>query len=138
MSARNRELIGLIPVALLVTAGFTAVFDVRGAELGNTSLIFGAYFMAICFAVHLVIRFRLPYADPYLFPLVALLAAIGLVMIYRVDDSFARNQATLFVVGLVVFTATIVFLKDFHLLERYRYTIALVGIALLASPRIRA
>jgi cell division protein FtsW (lipid II flippase) len=136
LSARNRELFGLIPVAVLVTAGFTAVFSVRGDELGNASLVFGAYFLAICFAVHMVIRFRLPDADPYLFPLVALLAAIGLVMIYRVDDALARNQATLFVVGLAVFTATIVFLRDYHVLERYRYTIALVGIALLASPRL--
>jgi cell division protein FtsW (lipid II flippase) len=136
LSARNRELLGLLPVATLVTAGFTAVFVVRGDEVGDLSLIFGAYFLAVCFAAHLFIRFRLPDADPYLFPLVALLAAIGLVMLYRIDEDLARDQANWFVIGLVFFVATIVFVRDYFVLERYRYVIALVGIALLILPRM--
>lgn len=136
MSARNRELIGLLPVATLVTAGFTAVFVVRGNEVGDLSLVFGAYFLALCFAAHMFIRFRLPYADPYLFPLMALLAAIGLVMIYRIDDDLARDQANWFVLGLILFVLTITFLRDYHVLERYRYVIALVGVGLLLLPRL--
>lgn len=136
MSARNRELAGLIPVAGLLIAGFAAVLVVRGDELDSTSLIFGAYFFAICLAAHVFLRVRLPHADPYLFPLVALLAAIGLVMLYRIDDSLARDQANWFVVGLVLFMATIVFLKDFHVLERYRYLIVTGGLILLMLPRV--
>jgi cell division protein FtsW (lipid II flippase) len=136
LSARNRELIGLVPVAGLLIAGFAAVFVVRGDELTNTSLIFGAYFFAICLAAHIFLRIRLPYADPYLFPLVALLAAIGLVMLYRIDDSFARDQANWFVFGLILFMATIVFLKDYFILERYRYLIVLGGLFLLMLPRV--
>ena len=86
MSARNRELLGLIPVAGLLIAGFAAVFVVRKDEVADASLIFGAYFFAICLAAHVFLRIRLPNADPYLFPLVALLAAIGLVMLYRIDE----------------------------------------------------
>jgi len=85
MSARNRELVALIPVALLLTAGFTAVFAQEHAQIGNLSLVYGAYFLALCIATHIYLRLRLPYADPYLFPLVALLTAVGLVMIYRID-----------------------------------------------------
>ena len=48
-----------------------------------------------------MIRFTLPYADPYLFPLVAVLACFGLVIIYRIDEDLAREQAQWFVVGLV-------------------------------------
>lgn len=136
MSARNRELLGLIPVAGLLIAGFAAVFVVRGDELANTSLIFGAYFFAICLGAHIFLRIRLPHADPYLFPLVALLAAIGLVMLYRIDEAFARDQANWFVVGLVLFMATIVFLKDYFVLERYRYLIVLGGLFLLLLPRV--
>ena len=84
------------------------------------------------------IRFRLPYADPYLFPLMALLAAIGLVMIYRIDDDLARDQANWFVLGLILFVLTITFLRDYHVLERYRYVIALVGVGLLLLPRLLA
>lgn len=136
MSARNKELIGLVPVAGLLIAGFASVFIVGGDDLDNTSLIFGAYFFAICLAAHVFLRIRLPYADPYLFPLVALLAAIGLVMLYRIDESFARDQANWFVVGLVLFMATIVLLKDYFVLERYRYLIVTGGLILLLMPRL--
>jgi cell division protein FtsW (lipid II flippase) len=135
-SARNRELIALVPVALLLTAGFTAVFIQEGNRLGNLSILYGGYFLAICIATHLYLRVRLPYADPYLFPLMALLAAFGLVVLYRINETLARDQASLFVLGLVLFAATIEFLRDYEVLERYRYLIATLGIALLLAPRL--
>jgi len=136
MSARNRELLALLPVALLVTAGLSAVFIVRSDEIGDLSLIYGAYFLGVCVAVHFMIRLRLPYADPYLFPLVALLAAFGLVILFRIDESLAFKQASLFLLGLGLFAATLIFLRDYHALERYRYLIAMAGIGLLVLPRI--
>ena len=138
MSARNRELLALVPVAILVSAGFAAVFIVRKNEVSDVSLIYGGYFLALCLAAHLFLRFRLPNADPYLFPLCALLAAIGLVVIYRIDDKLAFDQASVFVLGLVVFCLTITFLRDYHVLERYRYLIAVAGILLLMAPRLFA
>jgi len=136
LSARNRELIALLPVAILLTAGFTAVFITRSEEISDLSLIYGGYFLALCLAAHVFLRFRLPHADPYLFPLCALLAAVGLVIVYRIDDGLALNQATVFVLGLVLFCATIIFLRDYHVLERYRYLIATAGILLLLAPRL--
>lgn len=135
-SARNRELLALVPVAALLTAGFTAVFAQEGEQLDNLSLIYGAYFLAICLATHVYLRIRLSNADPYLFPLVALLTAFGLVMIYRIDESLARDQANWFVLGLVLFALTIHFLRDYDVLERYRYTIAGAGLLLLLAPRL--
>jgi cell division protein FtsW (lipid II flippase) len=135
-SARNRELVALVPVALLLTAGFTAVFAQEGSRLGNASLIYGAYFLALCVATHIYLRIRLPNADPYLFPLMALLTAIGLVMVYRIDENLARDQANWFVLGLVLFALTIQLLRDYEVLERYRYTIAAVGLLLLLAPRL--
>jgi cell division protein FtsW (lipid II flippase) len=136
VSARNRELLALVPVAALLTAGFTAVFIVEDTQLGNLSVLYGGYFLAICVAAHVYLRLRLPYADPYLFPLIALLAAFGLVMIYRIDEGLARDQANWFVLGLVMFALTIHFLRDYEVLERYRYLIATAGIALLLAPRL--
>jgi cell division protein FtsW (lipid II flippase) len=136
VSARNRELFALVPVALLLTAGFTAVFAQDNAQLGNLSLIYGAYFLAVCLATHIYLRIRLPNADPYLFPLVALLTAFGLVMIYRIDETLARDQANWFVLGLVLFALTIRLLRDYEVLERYRYTIAGIGLLLLLAPRL--
>jgi cell division protein FtsW (lipid II flippase) len=136
MSARNRELLGLVPASLLVTAGFAAVFIQRKDQLSNVSLTYGALFLGLCLAAHIFLRITLPHADPYLFPLVALLASFGLVMIYRIDQQRALSQAIWFVVGLAFFCLTIVFLRDYRVLERYRYVIALSGIILLALPRV--
>jgi cell division protein FtsW (lipid II flippase) len=135
-SARNRELIALIPASLLLTAGFTAVFIEQNDVVSNVSLTYGALFLGLCLAAHVVLRFTLPYADPYLFPLFAVLACFGLVMIYRIDDELAREQAQWFVIGLGLFTATIVLLRDYRVLERYRYTVAAVGIGLLVLPLV--
>jgi cell division protein FtsW (lipid II flippase) len=135
-SARNRELLALVPASLLLTAGFAAVFIERNDVVNNVSLTYGAIFLGLCLAAHVVLRFTLPYADPYLFPLFAVLACFGLVMIYRIDEKLAREQAQWFVIGLGLFAATIVLLRDYRVLERYRYTVAAVGIGMLLLPRL--
>lgn len=150
LSPRNRELLGLVPAALLVTGGFTAIFiqqqdTSRGADTSltlnyasNVSLTYGALFLALCIAAHLVIRFSLPDADPYLFPLAAVLASVGIVMVYRIDPVLARQQAQWMVLGLALFAATILALRrqGVGVLERYRYTIAAVGIGMTILPRL--
>jgi cell division protein FtsW (lipid II flippase) len=136
VSARNRELLALVPASALLTAGFAAIFLQRSNIVSNVSLTYGAIFLGLCFAAHLAIRFTLPHADPYMFPLVAVLACFGLVVVYRIDEKLARQQAEWFVLGLILFVATIVALRDFRVMERYRYTIAFAGLALLLLPRV--
>ena len=136
MSARNRELFGLIPASLLVTGGFTAVLLTRVSNVHYATVTYGAIFLGCCVFAHLFIRWRLPNADPYLFPIVALLASVGLVELYRIQESYAIKQAGWFALGLVFFCATIVFLRDYRVLERYRYTIAAGSIFLLLLPRV--
>lgn len=150
LSPRNRELLGLLPAALLVTAGFTAIFiqeessspgsssDVTLNHASSISLTYGAIFLGLCLAGHLVIRFALPNADPYLFPLGAVLASVGIVMVYRINPTLARQQAQWMVVGLALFAATILLLRrrGVGVLERYRYTIAAVGIGITVLPRL--
>jgi cell division protein FtsW (lipid II flippase) len=133
---RNRELLGLIPASLLVTAGFAGVFIQRSNQLSNVSLTYGAIFLGLCFAAHVFIRITLPNADPYMFPLVAVLASFGVVMIYRISTTDARQQAQWFVLGLILFAATIVAFRDYRKLEQYRYVIMAVSLVLLVLPRL--
>ncbi len=149
-SARNRELLGLVPAALLVVGGFTAIFiqaeeNAPGASTNLTlnhassaSLTYGLIFLGLTLVTHVVIRFTLPHADPYLFPLVAVLASVGVVMVYRINPVLARQQAQWMVVGLALFVVTILALRrrGVGVLERYRYTIAAVGIAMTILPRL--
>ena len=144
-SPRNRELMALIPVAVLLTIGFAAVFAQDDRQLSNLSLSYGLYFLVVCLATHIYIRIRLPDADPYLFPLLALLTAFGLVMIYRLDaelaKELARDQANWFVIGLILFAVVVQFLRDYTVLERYRYAYeaeAMPVHTLLIAPRERA
>jgi len=149
-SPRNRELLGLIPSALLVVAGFTAIFiqseqntprastNLTLNHASSVSLSYGLLFLGICLAAHLVIRFSLPDADPYLFPLVCVLASVGIVMVYRIDPVLARQQAQWMVVGVALFAVTILALRrtGIGVLERYRYTIAAAGIGMTLLPRL--
>jgi cell division protein FtsW (lipid II flippase) len=138
MSERNRELLGLVPAALLVSGGFAAIFIQQQNQeaLNSLTLSYGAFFLGLCLVAHIFLRIALPHADPYLFPLVAVLASFGIVVIYRIDPELAREQAQWFVVGLGLFALTVVFLRDYRKLERYRYLIALTGIGLLLLPRV--
>ncbi len=135
MTARNRELFALIPASLLVTAGFAGVFIQRSSAIASVSLTYGAIFLGLCLAGHIFIRVTLPNADPYMFPLIAVLASFGLVMVYRIDPTLARQQAQWFVLGLILFAVTIVVFRDYRKLEQYRYVIVFVSLGLMILPR---
>ena len=71
LSARTRELVALIPVALLVTAGFTAVLITEiGPARQPQRLLRRLLPRGLRRHPHRHLRIRLPDADPYLFPLV--------------------------------------------------------------------
>jgi cell division protein FtsW (lipid II flippase) len=137
-SARNRELLALVPAGLLVTAGFAAIFIQADNRLSTVSLTYGGAFLALCLVGHVVIRRALPNADPYLFPLAAALASVGIVMIYRISPTLARQQAQWLVVGLVLFSITIIAYRGgrYLQLENYRYLIAIVGVGSMVLPRL--
>jgi cell division protein FtsW (lipid II flippase) len=137
MRARNRELFGLIPAALLMTAGLTAVLVQESNRLSNTSLIYGAIFLGLCLVGHIFIRVTLPHADPYIFPLISVLACFGLVMVLRIYGiTYARQQAQWFVFGLVLMVLTVLLFRDYRKLERYRYLIVIASIAFMILPRV--
>jgi len=137
MRARNWELFGLIPAALLVSAGFAAVYIQRSNQLSTVSLVYGGLFFGLCLVAHIFVRITLPYADPFIFPLVAVLACFGVVMVYRIDGAtIARQQAQWFVFGLVLFAATVLWFRDYRKLENYRYLIMIGSLVLLALPHV--
>jgi cell division protein FtsW (lipid II flippase) len=87
-------------------------------------------------AAHVALRFALPYSDPFLLPLGALLTAIGLTMIYRIDPDLALRQGLWVVVGIAAFAVVVIFLRDYRLLDRYKYILGLTAIFLLILPAL--
>jgi cell division protein FtsW (lipid II flippase) len=93
------------------------------------------FFFALYLAAHVVARFTVPNADPYLLPLAGLLTAIGLTEIYRLGPSNAFKQGLWVVIGVTVFALALVALRrDYRQLENYKYLFGLGAIGLLFMP----
>ena len=111
LSARNRELLGLGPAALLITGGFAAIFIQSQNRLSNVSLTYGLFFLALCVAAHIAVRICLPQADPVSAAVGGGPGQLGLVMLYRINPTLAREQAQWFVLGLILFVATLIIFR---------------------------
>jgi cell division protein FtsW (lipid II flippase) len=93
--------------------------------------------MALYLAAHLVARYAVPYADPVLLPLAALLSAIGVTTIYRLEPDDAFRQSLWIVIGVILFALTLYALRrDFRVLEQYKYLFGLTSILLLMLPAL--
>jgi cell division protein FtsW (lipid II flippase) len=135
LSNRNRELFYLVLVGILTAIGFAAVYIAGKSQISTGSLTYAVFFFGLYLAAHLVARYAVPNADPYVLPIAALLTAIGLTEIYRLGPSDAFRQATWVVVGVVVFALALLGLRrDYRLLENYKYLFGLGAIALLFMP----
>jgi cell division protein FtsW (lipid II flippase) len=122
-------------VGILTAIGFAAVYIASSEAVSGTSLTYAAFFFALYLAAHLIARFTVPEADPYVLPIAALLTAIGLTEIYRLGPDDAFKQATWIVVGLAVFALALFALRrDYRLLENYKYLFGLGALALLFMP----
>jgi cell division protein FtsW (lipid II flippase) len=137
MSYRNRELVNLVVVAIITGLGFASVYIARQDVVSTGSLSYALFFFALFLAAHVIARLTVPQADPYLLPMAALLAAIGVTEIYRLDPDNAFRQGLWIVVGVGVFGATLLFLRhDYRRLESYKYLFGLAAIGLLALPAL--
>ena len=137
MTLRNRELLNLIAVSLLTAIGFASVYIARSSLVDAGSLTYAGIFVALYLLAHLVARFTVPFADPVLLPLSALLAAIGVTMIYRLDPDDALRQGLWIVIAVGLFALTLVALRhDYRLLESYKYLFGISAILLLMLPAL--
>jgi cell division protein FtsW (lipid II flippase) len=144
---RNTEL-ALLAFAVLITLVAQSIVDLTiTGSLRPELVTFGGWFTALWAVVHVVVRRWAPYADPLLLPAVALLTGLGLSVIHRldlaaeqVDSSATREDAPVQLVwatlGVVLFVAVLVVLRDHRVLSRFAYTLALVGLVLLAIPAV--
>jgi cell division protein FtsW (lipid II flippase) len=131
MSRRTLELLFLALAGVVSTMAYVSVYAGRFREINRVSIIYGLVFVAIFLILHVAVRFVLPQADPYLLPLTALLAAMGLTEIFRLRTHLALAQGQWLVVGAVLFLATVILVRDPMKLERYRYLLGALGLGLL-------
>ncbi len=142
-SRRNVELSLLLLALILSVGAYLIVGLVADNKVPSGSLGYGTTLAVLFLGAHLVLRWRAPQADPILLPGAALLNGLGLVMIRRLDYGLRRGappqapaQAVWTVVGVAVFVAVILLVRNHRALARYRYTWLLAGLALLLAPGI--
>jgi len=137
LSLRNRELLNLIAVGLLTAIGFASVYIARSSLVDAGSLTYAGIFVALYLSAHLVARYTVPWADPVLLPLAALLSAIGVIMIYRLNPDDAFRQSLWVVIGVALFALTLILLRrDFRVLESYKYLFGVTAILLMMLPAL--
>jgi len=148
---RNTEL-ALVITALFI--GGAAWLNVDYAVLGKlspNSLLIGVAAAVIAIGATFAVRFLTPYADPTLLPAVILLNLIGLTMIHRLDLGEAQRavsngtaapaadvttQLTWTALGVVLFIATLIVVRDHRKLQRFTYTSLFLGLVLLMLPLV--
>jgi cell division protein FtsW (lipid II flippase) len=120
---------------VLTAVGFASVYIARQDVISTASLTYAGFFFLLYLAAHLVARYTVPFADPYLLPIAGLLAAIGLTEIYRLQPDDAFKQGVWIVVAVALFALTLFLLRyDYRRLESYKYIFGLTAIALLLLP----
>ncbi|MFE9169229.1 FtsW/RodA/SpoVE family cell cycle protein [Streptomyces kebangsaanensis] len=146
-SRRNTEL------ALLVFAVAIPVFAYANVGLAINNqvpaglLSYGLGLGLLAGIAHLVVRKFAPYADPLLLPLATLLNGLGLVVIWRLDQSkllqaikqagtAAPRQLFYTAMGIALFVVVLIFLKDHRVLQRYTYISMVGALILLLLPLV--
>jgi cell division protein FtsW (lipid II flippase) len=145
---RTAELLLLVFAVLIVVGAEAAVEAARDGHFSHRLATYAAVPIVVGLVAHLVIRRVARYADPLLLPIVVLLNGLGLVMIHRLDlglkqrlgadygGAAAPTQVLWTAIGVVLFIGIIVFVRDHRVLQRYAYTLALIGLFLLLLPAV--
>ncbi|WP_203567788.1 FtsW/RodA/SpoVE family cell cycle protein [Aestuariimicrobium ganziense] len=139
---RNVELAMTLLATTLGLGGWLLTgLNLTGEVPANWPWVCGLW-AGMAVAAHLVIRWRLPYADPLLLPLVIALNGLGLAMIHRIDQipspprSDAWDQFIWTGLGMALFAGVIIFLRDHRRLQRFPYLMFLAGVGLLMLPLV--
>ncbi|HEX4472759.1 MAG TPA: FtsW/RodA/SpoVE family cell cycle protein [Nocardioides sp.] len=135
---RGAELFLLI-LALFVGVGAYAAVGLGVKEKVPADIVsYGGWLAALIIIAHVTVRLVAPYADPVLLPIVAALNGLGLAEIHRLDlalnHHFARQQLIWMTLGVALFVATLLILRDHRVLQRFTYTSGLAAIVLLLLP----
>jgi cell division protein FtsW (lipid II flippase) len=139
-SRRGAELV-LLVLALCVGIGAYAAVGLGTEEKLPADMIgYSAWLAALAAGAHLVVRFTAPYADPVLLPVAVALNGLGLAMIYRIDHAsnttLSAKQLMWSTLGVALFSAVLLLLRDHRRLQAFTYTLGLGAILLLLLPLV--
>jgi cell division protein FtsW (lipid II flippase) len=149
---RGTELLMLVFAVGVVLAAYASAGLGLNGKLPAGLIEYGAAFAVLVLAAHLAVRRLAPWADPLMLPLAALLNGLGIVMIYRLQESgrggnpgnristmtasTTAYQVVWSAVGIAAFIAVLAVIREPRTLQRYTYTLGALGLVLLAVPAL--
>lgn len=136
---RGIEFTLIVLAVLLCVYGYCAVGLAKNGTVPPGAAGYGAGLGVLALLAHFAVRLRAPYADPLLLPIAVLLNGLGLVLIYRLDletprDQAAPTQLIWSTLGVALFIAVVLFLRDHRVLQRYTYVSVVTALVLLTLP----
>ncbi len=149
-SRRNTELLLLGFAVLIPMFAYANVGLAINGTLPPGMVLYGLGLGALAGIAHLVVRRYAKYADPLLLPLATLLNGLGLVLIWRLDQSerlqnlakrsfgtfspSAPRQMMYTALAIALFAAVLLILKDHRVLQRFTYISMAGALVLLILP----
>ncbi|MFJ9375071.1 FtsW/RodA/SpoVE family cell cycle protein [Streptomyces sp. NPDC101455] len=146
-SRRNTELALLVFAVVIPVFAYANVGLAIDDKVPTGLLSYGLGLGLLAGVAHLGVRKFAPYADPLLLPLATLLNGLGLVVIWRLDQSkllqsinqagnAAPRQLLYTALGIAFFVVVLIFLKDHRVLQRYTYISMFAALVLLLLPLV--
>ncbi|MEW1637805.1 FtsW/RodA/SpoVE family cell cycle protein [Streptomyces sp. NPDC093801] len=149
-SRRNTELLLLaFAVVIPIFAYANVGLSIHG-ELPPGMLVYGLGFAVLSGIAHFVVRRYAKYADPLLLPIATLLNGLGVVLIWRLDQSerlralakrsfggfseSAPRQMMYTALAIALFSVVLLVLKDHRVLQRFTYISMAGALVLLILP----
>jgi cell division protein FtsW (lipid II flippase) len=149
---RRTELLMLaFAVAVVALADAAVGLGLNGSIPASLPAYVGG-FAVIMLGAHAAVRWLAPWADPLMLPLAALLNGLGVVMIYRLQESgrdgnpgnkistltagAAATQLVWTLIGVAGFVLVLFVIRETRVLQRYTYTLGALGLVLLAIPAV--
>ncbi|MFC5821054.1 FtsW/RodA/SpoVE family cell cycle protein [Nonomuraea harbinensis] len=137
----------MLAFAVVITMGaYANVGLAMDGAIPSGMLTYGLSLGGLMLAAYLVLAKFAPWADPLILPLVTLVNGLGLVMIFRLSETDStlpsatlaspNTQLLWTLIGIVLFSVTLIFLRDQRALQRLTYTAGALGLLLLVSPLI--
>ncbi|MGW4382882.1 FtsW/RodA/SpoVE family cell cycle protein [Kitasatospora sp. NPDC004531] len=138
-SRRWTELLLVVAAVGLAVFGYVEVGVDLDGQAPPDAAQYGAALGVLALLAHGAVRWRARWADPLLLPIAVLLNGIGLVVIYRLDRNTPHHEAAptqllWSTLGVGLFIAVLLLLRDHRRLQRYAYIGAFVALVLLVLP----
>lgn len=136
----------LIFAYVIVLAALLQVQLGATGEFNFNALTLVGLVAALTLAMHVVLRFLAPQADPFILPIATTINGLGIAMIYRLDLANSDNAGVFWTsstaqilytaIGVAIGIAVLFFVRNHRILQRFTYLAGLISLVLLLLPLI--